>query len=226
MTRIAAATWILLTLAACSGPARVALPTEDGGRVYAHVYGDGQRGLVLAHGGRFTKESWAQQASVFEEAGFRVVAIDFRGRGRSHGGPAWHEETAPDAGIHFDILAAVRYLRQTGAKTVSVIGASFGGWAAGQAAASAPGEIERLVLLAAPIDEPERLTGRTLFILTREDFRGAGTLRLPEIRAQYERAPEPKELVLLEGSAHAQFIFETDQGERLMQEMLRFLSAP
>lgn len=72
----------------------------------------------------------------------------------------------------------------------------------------------------------ERLTGRKLFILTREDFSGGGVLRLPEIRKQYERAPDPKEIVILEGSAHAQFIFETDQGERLMREILRFLSEP
>ena len=38
--------------------------------------------------------------------------------------------------------------------------------------------------------------------------------------------PEPKKLLVLEGSAHAQFIFSTDQGARLMQEMLRFLSEP
>jgi len=36
--------------------------------------------------------------------------------------------------------------------------------------------------------------------------------------------PEPKELVVLKGSAHAQFIFETDQGERLLGEIIRFLS--
>ena len=33
-------------------------PTEDGGLIYADLYGNGERGLVLAHGGRFTKESW------------------------------------------------------------------------------------------------------------------------------------------------------------------------
>ena len=34
------------------------------------------------------------------------------------------------------------------------------------------------------------------------------------------------ELVVLEGSAHAQFVFQTDQADRLMREILRFLSAP
>src|SRR5437870_3897746 len=33
-------------------------PTEDGGLISADLYGKGARGVVLAHGGRFTKESW------------------------------------------------------------------------------------------------------------------------------------------------------------------------
>ena len=48
--------------------------------------------------------------------------------------------------------------------------------------------------------------------------------RLPKIRKQYEGAPEPKEFLLLEGSAHAQFLFDTDQGDRLMRAILRFLT--
>lgn len=63
-------------------------------------------------------------------------------------------------------------------------------------------------------------------LLAEGDVRGEGVPRLPDIRDQYERAPGPKELVLLEGSAHAQHLFATDQGERLMAEILRFLSAP
>ena len=212
-----------LVLTGCTGPQHVSFATQDGGIVYADVYGGGNRAVVLAHGGRFNKESWVTQAQALAEAGFRVVAIDFRGRGQSQGGPG---SRSPDDGVPLDVLAAVRYLRQTGAKTVSVVGASFGGWAAAQAVVAAPGEIDRIVLLAATVDEPERLTGRKLFILTRDDFSGGGVLRLPEIREQYERAPEPKALVILEGSAHAQFIFETDQGERLMREILRFLSEP
>jgi hypothetical protein len=30
---------------------------------------------------------------------------------------------------------------------------------------------------------------------------------------------------LLDGSAHAQYLFQTDQADRVMQEILRFLSA-
>ena len=57
----------------------VYFPTEDGGVVYADIYGKGERGVVLAHGGRFNKESWQKQAGTLASAGFRVLALDFRG---------------------------------------------------------------------------------------------------------------------------------------------------
>jgi dienelactone hydrolase len=203
----------------------VSFPTQDGGVVYADAYGRTDRGVVLAHGGRFDKQSWEKQARTLAKAGFRVLAIDFRGRGQSRGGP---QSKSPDDGVQYDVLAAVRYLRENGAKTVSVVGASFGGGAAAQASVEArTGEIDRLVLLApSAIDEPERMKGRKLFITSRDDPQADGSPRLTQIREQYEKAPRPKELLILDGSAHAQFIFQTEQGERLMREILRFLSEP
>jgi hypothetical protein len=69
------------------------------------------------------------------------------------------------------------------------------------------------------------LKSRSLFIVARDDSNGAGP-RLPGIRVQYDKAPQPKELIVLEGSAHAQFLFQTDQRDRVMREILRFLSMP
>ena len=182
----------------------VSFPTEDGGLVYADVYGGGDRGVVLAHGGSFNKESWEKQARTLATAGFRVLALDFRGYGKSKG-PGY---SAPmSAPLHLDVLAAVRYLRKSGAKTVAVVGGSMGGGAAGAASIdSQPGEIDRLVFLGAYPDGPaEKLKCRSLFIVARDDANEDGP-RLPKIRAQYEKAPEPKELIILDGSAHAQFL--------------------
>jgi pimeloyl-ACP methyl ester carboxylesterase len=217
----------LLAILLVTGPAvaqeHVSFPTEDGGVVYADIYGKGERGVVLAHGGRFNKESWEKQALELTKAGFRVVAIDFRGYGQSHG----PQSKSGFDGVEYDVLAAVRYLHKTGAKSVSVVGASFGGAAAANASMDAePGEIDRLVLLAAWTDRPpEKIKGRKLFIVARDDANDDG-LRLPKIRGNYEKAVGPKELVILDGSAHAQFLFATDQGERLMREILRFLTEP
>ena len=201
----------------------ISLRTRDGGLVYADVYGAGGRGVVLAHGGQFNKESWAKQARALADAGFRVVAIDFRGYGQSRG-PG--QENIYSAPLHLDILAAVDYLRKSRPASISLIGASMGGSSAADAVAqSPPGAIDRLVILAAAPDHPEKLLCRTLIIVARDDSNGAGP-RLPEIRAQYEKISGPKELIVLEGSAHAQFLFQTDQAERVMHEILRFLSAP
>ena len=201
----------------------VSFSTSDGGLIYADLYGMGERGVVLAHGGRFHKESWEKQAQVLVGAGFRVLAFDFRGYGQSRGPESKSDEDREA----YDVLAAVRYLRKTGAKTVSVVGASFGGMAAADASIEAePGEIDRLVLLAAWTDRPpEKMKGRKLFIVARDDANDDGP-RLPKIRANYEKAAAPKKLIILDGSAHAQFLFATDQGERLMREILKFLLKP
>lgn len=201
----------------------VSIATEDGGILYADVYGEGDRGVVLAHGGRFTKESWQPQAEMLVRAGFEVLAFDFRGFGKSHGPGDTDMDTAP---MHLDVLAAVRYLRKNGAKTVSVVGGSFGGSAAADASsASRQGEIDRLILLAADGNGPaERIKSPLLIIVARDDANDDGP-RLPHIRAWFDKAPEPKRLIVLDGSAHAQFLFQTEQADRVMKEILGFLTA-
>ncbi len=202
----------------------VSFATDDGGQVCADLFGQGSNAVVLAHGGRFNKESWHDQALSLTSAGFRVLAFDFRGFGCSSGPGQKDFDSAP---FEKDVLAAVRYLKAHDAKTVSVVGGSFGGAAAGDASIkSAPGEIDRIVFLGgAPNLPADGLKSRALFIVAREDRSGSG-LRLPGIQAQYQIAPQPKQLIVLDGSAHAQFLFQTDQSARVMQEIVRFLSEP
>jgi pimeloyl-ACP methyl ester carboxylesterase len=200
----------------------VSFPTEDAGVIFADLYGKSEKAVVLAHGGRFNKESWATQARALAAAGFAVLAIDLRGYGKSHG-PG--DKDPMDARLDLDVLAAVHYLHKNGAKTVSIIGGSMGGGAAGDASIAAlPGEIDRVVMLgAAPNGPAEKLHSATLFIVARDDSSGDGP-RLPGIQKQYESAPQPKKLVILEGSAHAQYLFQTDQADRVMREILDFLT--
>lgn len=201
---------------------RVAFATSDSGVVAADVYGRGPRGVVLVHGGRFDRASWAPQARALADAGFRVLALDLRGRGETRPGRAGADS------MHLDVIAAVRHLRAGGAERVALVGASLGGWAAAEAAiALGPPQVDRLVLLAhAAVDHPDRLPPRTLFLVARGDTTARGVPRLVAIRAQHERAPEPKRLVVLDGTAHAQLLFRTDQGDRLLGEIVRFLSKP
>jgi pimeloyl-ACP methyl ester carboxylesterase len=216
------ARWVLgLALAAAVFPAsawqvrEVSFRSADGGKVFADLYGQGPRGVVLAHGAAYNKESWVPLARRLAAEGYRALAIDFRGYGRSRAGS---DEYAKDE----DVLAAVRYLHRQGAEKVSVIGASMGGGAAAEAAAAAHrGEIDKLILLSpVPVDDPEEMNaGSVLYIASRNE-------RLaPEISAQYQRAPTPKKLIFLTGSAHAQHIFQTDQSGRLTRIILQFLGA-
>jgi dienelactone hydrolase len=211
----------LLLPVAVAAQKTISFRTEDGGVVFADLYGTGERAVVLVHGGPFNKESWAKQAQTLAGAGFEVLAIDLRGYGSSHG-PG--DSSPMDAPLKFDVLAAVRYLHKNGAKSVSVIGGSMGGAAAGDASiASQPGEIDRVVFLGASPNEPaDKLKSASLFIVARDDTSGDG-LRLPGIRKQYDKAPQPKELIVLDGSAHAQYLFQTDQGDRVMRDILHFL---
>src|SRR3974390_936347 len=215
---------VFLTLfASHATPAQttISLLTEDGGTVFADLYGKSERAVVLVHGGRVTKESWAPQARALQAAGYRVLAIDLRGSGKSPGPGDSNLDTSPH---YLDVIAAAPYLHQNGVKTVSAIGGSMGGAAPGDASiASRPGEIDRLVFLgASPNGSAEKLKSASLYIVARDDANDDGP-RLPGIRAQFEKSPEPKELIILDGSAHAQFLFQTDQADRVMREILRFL---
>jgi pimeloyl-ACP methyl ester carboxylesterase len=200
----------------------ISFPTDDRATIFADLYGTGENAVVLAHGGQFNKETWAPQAKQLVAAGFKVLAIDFRGYGKSRG-PG--DSDPMDAPLHLDVLAAVHYLRHNGARHVSIVGGSMGGSAAANAAiASKPGEIDRLVLLGAAPDAAEKLRCPILYIVAHDDANDDGP-RLPFIRKQYEKSPQPKRLIILDGSAHAQFLFQTKDADRVMKEIMNFLSA-
>ena len=123
----------------------VAFDCSDGGRVYANLYGSGDHGVVLAHGAVFDKEVGA---AVETASGRRVSRAGnrVRGYGKSTAGSQLNA-------LHLDVLAAVRYLNEQGAKRVSVVGGSMGAGAAARASVeSSEGEIDDLVLSSSSTD--------------------------------------------------------------------------
>lgn len=196
-------------------PEMVTFGTADGGTIHADYYpASGTTAVVLAHGAIFNKASWHELAGQLNANNLGALAIDFRGYGKSKGG-------SKPSGRFQDILAAVRYLhRQQNIEQVAVLGASMGGAAAGTAAVHAPkGEISYLLLLSpAPIANPEKMqAGKILYIASEKE---AG---IRSIKTQYQRAPSPKRLALLPGSAHAQHIFKTKEKSALTATLIEFL---
>ena len=214
-----------MALAGCAvlaSPARaLTFAAPDGVPVSGETYGKGEHGVVLVPGGHGVAETWHLQAQRLAGAGFRVLATDYRGLGGT--------TTAVQDGdkAHLDVLGAIARLQTDGATRISLVGASWGGRAAAMAAMERPAVVDRIVLLAhSPFDTPERLGGRKLFIVGRDDRDGAGQRRLESIQRQFDAVSEPKRLVVLDGAAHAQFLFLTAQAERLYSEIESFLTEP
>lgn len=75
-------------------------------RVRLHVEDHGSgRPLVLIHGWPLSAEAWKPQTEALVAAGYRVVAYDRRGFGRSEPGEAWDYDTLADdlAGVLEDL---------------------------------------------------------------------------------------------------------------------------
>ena len=194
----------------------VQFPSGTDAVIEADIYpaGPGADALVLCHGMVFSKDSWAGQVERFHAAGLLVLALNFRGYGKSTGSSASWDALAQD------VLAAVRHLR-TGhdVEAVHVLGGSMGGHAAAAAAALAAGDgekINRLILLSpAGVDAPESLRADSvLYVVSEQEPMAA------QVRDDYDRTLIPKELLLVPGNAHAQHIFPTRNGDMLVERII------
>lgn len=89
-------------------------------RLHIDDSGGSGRPVVLVHGWPLSAEAWAPQVSVLRDAGYRVVAYDRRGFGRSD---------KPAAGYGYDTLAddLKRVLDQCALQDVTLVGFSMGG---------------------------------------------------------------------------------------------------
>jgi pimeloyl-ACP methyl ester carboxylesterase len=95
------------------------IKTKDAADIYVKDWGSG-RPVVLLHGWPLTADSWDDQAYALANAGYRVIAYDRRGFGRS--GQPW-------AGYEYDTLSddLADVLEATGATDATIVGFSMGG---------------------------------------------------------------------------------------------------
>jgi non-heme chloroperoxidase len=95
------------------------IKTADDTSLYVKIWGTG-RPVILIHGWPLTADSWDDQAMALASAGYKTIAYDRRGFGRS---------SQPWSGYEYDTLAddLRAVIEQTGAKDATLVGFSMGG---------------------------------------------------------------------------------------------------
>ena len=157
------------------------------------IWGEGDRGAVLAHGAAYDSASWEPQGRKLGENGVMALAV---------------EDTSAE-----NLGAAIRYLKeQGGAESVALIGASAGASSVLSFVGEEPREASQIILLSGTGDVSD--LGELPKLLVASEGEGLAE----EVRRMSEDAPgERNEALILPGDAHAQAIFQTEQGERLMR---------
>ncbi|MEO1366960.1 MAG: alpha/beta hydrolase [Acidobacteriota bacterium] len=95
------------------------ITTKDGTTIYYKDWGSGPT-VILSHGWPLSADSWESQAFFLASNGFRVIAHDRRGHGRSS--QTWHGN---DMDTYADDLAEL--IEQLDLRDVSLFGFSTGG---------------------------------------------------------------------------------------------------
>ena len=121
------------------------IETRDGTRLYAKVWGDGPP-VVLIHGWPLSGDSWDPISHALAESGFRAIAYDRRGFGRSD---------QPSGGYDYntfaDDLAAVIDALADG-QPVALVGFSMGGGeVARYLARHGAGKVSRVALVSSVV---------------------------------------------------------------------------
>ncbi len=95
------------------------LTTGDRTRLFVKDWGTG-RPVIFLHGWPLSSDSWDDQAMAIADAGYRTIAYDRRGFGRS---------SQPWTGYDYDTLAddLASVIEQTGARDAVLVGFSMGG---------------------------------------------------------------------------------------------------
>lgn len=163
---------------------------------WAVLWGEGERGVVLAHGAAYGAASWEPQGQTLGENGVATLAV---------------EDTSPS-----NLRTAIRYLKEEGGvESVALVGASAAARPGLEVGGEDPEKIDQLILLSGIGDVSGLGEYPKLFVASE----GEGIAE--RVRQMADEAPgDRNEALILPGDAHAQAIFQTQEGERLMQVIL------
>ena len=198
----------------------VSFQTADGLTIHGHLFGSGEKIVILCHMRPSDQTSWYGFAEELAKAGYSALTFDFRGYGESEG----KKELSK---IDLDVEAAIAAMRERGFGSIYLVGASMGGTAslivaaredvAGVVTISAPARFEDL--------NAEEVVGqvaeRKLLIASEGD-----SSAMTSLERLFEQAPEPKEKKVFEGSEHGTNLLEGEHGEELKAAIMVFLAGP
>jgi pimeloyl-ACP methyl ester carboxylesterase len=117
---LAAAAALALPLSARADARSSRIKTKDSTELHVKEWGTGGRTVIFTHAWPLSADIWDHQAAALAEAGYRVLAYDRRGFGRS---------SQPAAGYDFDTLSddLAAVIAESGARDVTLVGYSMGG---------------------------------------------------------------------------------------------------
>ncbi|MDD4849172.1 MAG: alpha/beta fold hydrolase [Gemmiger sp.] len=179
--------------------------TEDGVKLTGYLFGEGEKGITLAHARGWMLKSCLPLAERLADAGYQVIIWEFRNTLPSEDAPA-----AMSQRWDLDVLVAAAVLRARGATQILCMGASYGGTATAVAATEIP-ELVGLCILSAPAqDMPidpiralEKITVPAFFAVSTEDIQGAPGVYQEQVEALYEAcASTDKTFHLVDGPDH------------------------
>lgn len=196
---------LAIVVTGCSGDDTASIGGETTGTEIevgsdnALQWGDGDYGVVLAHGAAFDAASWEDQATEIADQGATVIAV---------------EDISPGS-----IAAAVEQLQGDGVDAIALVGGSAGADAILQLASEQPDLPDQLILLS-PNTVVEGLGEEPKLFFASEDEPGAD---IPQKLADV--SPGNDNVVMIQpGDAHAQNVFDTDQGDDVLDAMLERLA--
>ena len=117
---LAAAAALALPLSARADARSSRIRTKDSTELHVKEWGTGGRTVIFTHAWPLSADVWEYQAAALAHAGYRVLAYDRRGFGRS---------SQPPAGYDFDTLSddLATVIAESGARDVTLVGYSMGG---------------------------------------------------------------------------------------------------
>jgi len=200
---------------------RIELVTQDKAKIVGSYYSaEGDKGVILLHQYRLSKDSFDKYAKELQKRGYPVLALDFRGHGESYGTVEGLTERDFSLMIE-DVNSASDFLNNKEKEVLAVIGASIGANNAFRFSS-----VRRIpAVLLSPglnyheIDIKDITCSSPIFIIASkgDEYSANSSRNLYE-----NNLFGPKKMIIVPGSS-AHGVYMLDENPKLFEEIINFL---